>query len=285
MGKEERVQFLIRFGYDGARFYGLAPQPDKPTAASALRRRLESAAGGLQVRGLAFAARTDRGVHALANYATCYFTEDVFQQESIVETLVQETALERNDGLFDVAVRRVPWNIHARALSAGKHYRYRMSGGNTEELIDRVIAADLRPFGTRPDIPDELLDVWQIGPPLDVRRMQHAARYLVGTHDFSSFRGGPPDGRPPVRTITDIFVTDHGDEIVVDVFGLGFLRKMVRIIAGTLAEVGIGMRHPDTMPQVLSSRHRKAAGLTAPARGLTLVSIDTAEQWFDNDPS
>ena len=114
--------------------------------------------------------------------------------------------------------------------------------------------------------------------------MQQAAHHLVGTHDFSSFRGGPVDNRPPVRTVTDIFVTDFGDEIVVDVFGQGFLRKMVRIIVGTLAEVGVGMRHPDSMPTVLAYRNRRAAGITAPARGLTLMTVETEEDWFARAP-
>jgi tRNA pseudouridine38-40 synthase len=113
--------------------------------------------------------------------------------------------------------------------------------------------------------------------------MQQAANHLVGTHDFSSFRGGPVDNRPPVRTVTDIFITDFEDEIVIDVFGQGFLRKMVRIIVGTLAEVGVGMRHPDSLPKVLAYRNRLVAGITATARGLTLMSVETDELWFDGD--
>jgi len=283
LGKEERNQLLIRFGYDGARFYGLAPQPDVPTAAAALRARLETASGGLRARGLAFAARTDRGVHAIANLATCYFTEEVFQNEQVMETLVHEVQLDRDDGLLDVRVRQVPWNVHARAVGIGKHYRYRISGGHPPELIERVARAARRKPGIQTDVSVDLLDVWQIHPELDAARMQRAADQLVGTFDFSSFRGGPVDGRPPVRTVTEIFVTDIGGEIVVDVFGQGFLRKMVRIMVGTLAEVGIGMRHPDSMRRVLAYRNRRAAGITAPARGLTLMAVETDEAWFDDD--
>jgi len=281
LGKEERVQLLVRFGYDGSRFYGLAPQPDLPTAAAALRHRLEEAAGGLRARGLAFSARTDRGVHAEQNLATCYFVEEVFQNETVIETLLQEVGLDRDDGLRDVEARRVPWNVHARAVGVGKHYRYRLAGDHNPELIERVANAARRKPGTPSPVDLHLLDVWQIHPSLDVARMQRAAAHLVGTHDFSSFRGGPVDNRPPVRTVTDIFVTDFGDEVVVDVFGQGFLRKMVRIIVGTLAEVGIGMRHPDSLPRVLAYRNRRAAGITAPARGLTLMTVEIDEPWFD----
>lgn len=280
MAKEERVQLLVRFGYDGARFYGLAPQSDVPTAAAALRARLERASGGLRARGLAFSARTDRGVHAEQNFATCYFVEEVFQNDTVIETLLQEVALDRDDGLRDVEARRVPWNVHARAVGVGKHYRYRLAGGHAEDLIEVVAEAGRRKPGTPHNIDPQLLDIWQVHPPLDPERMQQAAHHLVGTHDFSSFRGGPVDNRPPVRTVTDIFVTDFGDEIVVDVFGQGFLRKMVRIIVGTLAEVGVGMRHPDSMPTVLAYRNRRAAGITAPARGLTLMTVETEEDWF-----
>jgi tRNA pseudouridine38-40 synthase len=281
LGKEERVQLLIRFGYDGSRFYGLAPQPDVPTAAGALRARLEEASGGLRARGLAFTARTDRGVHAEQNFATCYFIEEVFQTDTVVETLLQEVALDRDDGLLHVEARQVPWNVHARAIGMGKHYRYRLGGGYSPELIELVAEADRRPFGTPCPVDPALLDIWQVHPPLNAEWMRRAAAHLVGTHDFSSFRGGPIDNRPPVRTVTDIFITDFGDEVVVDVFGHGFLRKMVRIIVGTLAEVGVGMRHPDSMPRVLARRNRRAAGLTAPARGLTLMAVETEEPWFD----
>lgn len=284
MGKEERVQLLIRFGYDGSRFYGLAPQPDLPTAAAALRTRLEEASGGLRARGLAFSARTDRGVHAEQNLSTCYFVEEVFQNEAVLETLLQEVALDRPDGLRDVSVRPVPWNVHARAVGTGKHYRYRLSGGHPPELIETVGSAARRKPGAPCPIDSALLDVWQIHPTLNADWMQRAAQHMVGTHDFSSFRGGPVDNRPPVRTVTDVFVTDFGDEIVVDVFGQGFLRKMVRIMVGTLAEVGIGMRHPDSIPRVLAYRKRRAAGITAPARGLTLMTVETEEPWFD-DPA
>ena len=283
MGKEERNQLLIRFGYDGSRFYGLAPQPDLPTASAALRGRLENASGGLRARGLAFASRTDRGVHAIANLATCYFTEEVFQNEQVMETLIHEVQLDRDDGLLEVQVRRVPWNVHARAVGIGKHYRYRISGGHAPELIERVARAGRRKPGIPTEVSNDLLDVWQIHPTLDAARMQRAADQLVGTFDFSSFRGGPADGRPPVRTVTEIFVTDLEDEIVIDVFGQGFLRKMVRIMVGTLAEVGIGMRHPDSMRRVLAYRNRRAAGITAPARGLTLMAVETDEAWFDDD--
>ncbi len=281
MGKAERVQLLIRFGYDGARFYGLAPQSDVPTAAAALRARLEEAAGGLRARGLAFTSRTDRGVHAEQNFATCYFVEEVFQNEMVIETLLQEVALDRDDGLREVRARRVAWNVHARAIGIGKHYRYRLAGGHDPDLIERVANTARRPVGSPHNIEPQLLDIWQVHPVLDTDRMQRAAHHLVGTHDFSSFRGGPVDHRPPVRTVTDIFVTDFGDEVAIDVFGQGFLRKMVRIIVGTLAEVGVGMRDPESMPRVLAHRNRRAAGITAPARGLTLMAVETEEPWFD----
>ena len=284
LGKEERVQLLVRFGYDGAEFYGLAPQSAGPTAAAALRKRLERASGGLRARGLAFSARTDRGVHAEQNFATCYFVEEVFQNETVLETLLQEVALHREDGLRDVEACRVPWNVHARAIGTGKHYRYRLAGGHPPKLIEMVAEVGRRKPGMPHEIDPHLLDIWQVHPPLDPELMQLAAYHLVGTHDFSSFRGGPIDNRPPVRTVTDIFVTDFGDEIVVDVFGQGFLRKMVRIIVGTLAEVGVGLRQADSLPQVLAHRNRQAAGITAPARGLTLMTVETEKDWFERIP-
>ncbi|MFZ9888009.1 MAG: hypothetical protein ACO3JL_10945 [Myxococcota bacterium] len=252
-----RRQFLVRFGYDGSRFHGLQPQGTLPTAGATLRARIEAAA--LQrARALSFAARTDAGVHALQNAAT-FWLGNPLDVADFLATLQQS----RDDGLWLVRGEEVPLHIHARGSSRGKRYRYRIEYGVNE-------GED----GSRYE--------WSIVPPLDVAAMREAAQSLVGTHDFSSFRAPRCSSSTPVKTVAGVRVseqvrTPRGSWVVlVDIVGDAFLRKMVRIVVGTLAEVGVGLRAPSEMAGVLAARNRAAAGIAAPARGLTLMQVGLA---------
>jgi tRNA pseudouridine38-40 synthase len=115
--------------------------------------------------------------------------------------------------------------------------------------------------------------VWHAPEPKRLDWMQQAAAALVGRHDFLSFQARGAFVRETVRTLDRLQVTQAGDELILDCTGDGFLRHMVRIIAGTLAEVGTGLRPVTSMPDVLEARDRRVAGATAPAQGLTLVSV------------
>lgn len=265
----KRTALLVRFGYDGAGFWGLQPQPGLPTAGGALEVRLRDAARAVlgaarddaRPKGLAFAARTDRGVHAGANLATCYFLADKGQPplDLDVDALAAAAAVDRDDGLTSVEVRRVAPTLHARGISRGKHYRYR--------LRDRCPAPlDVDSDGLR----------WLLVPALDVDAMNAACRVLSGTWDFSSFRAGGCSAASATKTLYRFAVTRDGDDVVVDLVGDAFLRKMVRNLVGLLAEVGSGWRSVDDVERVLLARHRQAAGLCAPPAGLTLVRVGSA---------
>ncbi|NOY26050.1 MAG: hypothetical protein GXP62_09280, partial [Oligoflexia bacterium] len=123
---------------------------------------------------------------------------------------------------------------------------------------------------------------------LDPKLMRQAAKHLVGTHDFRAFKVGPLGERSPIRTVTGIeihsLVRDGRDHLVIDITGTGFLRKMVRIIVGTLAEVGAGLRDPKDVAGILASRDRQQSGQAALARGLVLRRIETSSAWFDSAP-
>jgi tRNA pseudouridine38-40 synthase len=177
-----------------------------------------------------------------------------------------------------VAAWRVPWTTHARALAAGKHYRYRLCGGAAPAFAEAVAEASRGLPELAAPFPPEVMQVWQVVPELDLAAMRAAAAHLVGAHDFSSFRGGPPDRRPPVRRVHAIRLEEHDGAVVVDVMGEGFLRKMVRIVVGTLAEVGIGWRAPDDLPRLLAARDRRQSGPTAPARALWLEEVLLREE-------
>jgi len=249
-----RAALLVRFGYDGGRFYGLQPQPGLPSAGGALIDRL-TAAAGRPPRGMAFAARTDRGVHATRNIATCWFPV----AEVDVDAVSQALLLERDDGLIVHDVWRVTPTTHARNVSSGKHYRYVVVDGADAAAAD-VATGDHS-------------QAWAVVPTLDVDAMARAAADLLGTHDFSAVRGGGCSAGTPVKTITRLDVSRVGARVTIDVEGDAFLRHMVRNLVGLLVEVGSGWRDPTTMPAVLAAAHRQAAGLMAPAGGLSLVDV------------
>ncbi len=250
-----RHQVLIRFGYRGDRFYGLQPQKDLPTAGGALRARLEGAAG-CRAKRLCFAARTDRGVHAMRNAATCFFRDEVFDPGAFFAAM----RAPHDDGLWNVQVMPCPISVHARGSSRGKRYRY---------IVDAHTDAAPDPFA------------WRIAPDLDVDRMRAAARLLEGEHDYTSFRSRKCTAATPVKRLARIAVRgpyplDDGQRVFIEVVGNAFLRQMVRNLVGFLVEVGTGWRAPDDTPAVLAALDRRAAGLCAPPGGLCLVDVGFA---------
>lgn len=245
-----RQQLLITFGYEGARFRGLQPQPGLPTAGATLRERF--LAEGQIPKALCFTARTDAGVHAIRNVATCWLKDP-----PELGPLLARLTLTRDDGLRNVAVFLVDRHVHARNIAKGKHYRYTLEDGcpaPTPHATDRFC----------------------VHPALDVAAMHQAAQALVGTHDFSAFRGRGCGTKDPRRTIDRIDVTRDsptGGLVHIDVVGQSFLRHMVRIIAGTLAGVGCGWLPPEAVAHALAQGDRRLAGPTAPGAGLTLVDV------------
>jgi tRNA pseudouridine38-40 synthase len=240
----------VRLGYDGDGFYGVTLQPDRPTVAAALHARVLAAAG-TRARALHFAARTDKGVHAEDNLATFWLPRSVE-----VSGVLARMCAQRPDGLRHLRADWVAPSVFARGISTGKRYRYRLQTG--------VTAAPWRG------------DRWRIAPRFDPERAQVAAAALVGTHDFRSFCVRHPPTAPSQRTLTRLTVTPAGPErwdLVVE--GDGFLRRMVRILAGTLIEVGVGLRPASSMPDLIAARDREAAGILAPAHGLTLERVFT----------
>jgi len=248
--EKQRTQLLVHFGYDGGRFHGLQPQPDVPTAGATLRARFVDA--GVVPKALCFAARTDAGVHAIANVATCWL-----RAARDVDGVIAAVQKGRDDGLRSVKVQQVLMNIHARGISVAKHYRYAIEDGGPP----------LSPNGPQH---------WRVHPPLDVAAMQRAADHLIGSHDFSAFRAKRCSANTPHKTMKSITVVRDGKAVVVDIVGDAFLRQMIRIILGSLALVGARWWPPSQIAVIRDGRDRSAAGPTAPACGLTLVEVLTA---------
>lgn len=247
--------------YDGTDYCGWARQPGQPTVQGTLESALTQLCNHpVLTNG---AGRTDAGVHALGQ-VVAFETASPIPPERFAVAL---------NGLLPPAISVVkseaaPTGFHASRQAVGKLYRYRLYVGH-------------RPPGQLARY------VWAVPYPLDVVRMQQAAAFLIGKHDFTSFAAVADERESKVRTIQAITLTRRpctltdgaeldwpiGDEIQVDVCGDGFLYHMVRNIVGTLVDVTRRGAPPETMRNILSARNRCAAGITAPAAGLCLLRV------------
>jgi tRNA pseudouridine38-40 synthase len=247
---------LIEIEYDGSGFSGWQMQPGRRTVQGELSRAL-SLVCGEEVRPNG-ASRTDAGVHAYGQAAsfTGGFGIPAERLPLAVNNLTTDVKI--------VGARDVPEGFHARHKATGKTYLYRIAASEAPDIFMRCYR-------------------WQLSERLDVNIMQKAADALVGTHDFSSFKsaGGNPDANP-VKTITDLSVRGFAGvdsrgralaEYEIRVTGSAFLYNMVRIIAGTLVETGLGKRSPESVVETLAAVDRRAAGPTAPAAGLWLEKV------------
>jgi tRNA pseudouridine38-40 synthase len=195
------------------------------------------------------AGRTDAGVHALAQVASINLASDLS-----LATVQRALNMRLPHDIRVVAAEEAPPGFHAQFRARAKTYRYRMATTAVVSPFDRWF-------------------VWHSPGARDVPLMQRAAALLVGTHDFASFQAAGSFIQHTVRTLSRVDVTDHSGEIRFDIEGEGFLRHMVRTIAGTLGEIGLGARPPESVAEILAARDRRAAGKTAPACGLTLVKV------------
>jgi tRNA pseudouridine(38-40) synthase len=179
--------------------------------------------------------------------------------------------------LVAVEARRAGFHTHARALGVGKRYRYRLVGDRPDEALELASLPRPRPGRPAPRPAPPVWRTWQVAPPLDLAPMRAAAALLVGAHDFRAFASGPFGDQPTTRRVHQLTIEPaagpQGPHLVVEVLGDGFLRNMVRVIVGSLAEVGAGLRPPAQLLEPLGSGLRDDAGLTAPARALTLVDL------------
>lgn len=249
MNHSER--FLAEFAYIGSSFHGVQEQPGQCTVLGVLRRRIEESAGA-EARSLVAAARTDRGVHALQNFATFSLRAPV----DIARFIVEATSY-KNDGLLSLVISPVGPKVHARGSARAKTYRYTIKDGILGLCTDDHSLA------------------WEISPYLSIDAMAKAARDLVGKMDFSSLRGGGCQAGSAIKDVMAIMIRrNHSGYILIEITGAGFLRKMIRNMVGLLVEIGAGFRAPDAIRGILKARARNAAGIMAPAHGLCLVSIE-----------
>jgi len=240
--------------YDGFDFSGWQVQPDRPTVQGTLATCIGRLTGeNVLPQG---SGRTDAGVHALAQVAT-FATESSIPTENL--TIALNDLLPKSIRILEASDEAN--EFHARKSARAKTYRYRMYRG-----------AICPPFLAR--------YVWHYPYPLEEERMKHAATMILGEHDFTSFaavdpeRGREEDEVSAVRTILASEWRRCGDEFVYSVRGNGFLHHMVRNLVGTFLLVGKGTLKSENIAEILEARDRSAAGATAPACGLYLVSVE-----------
>jgi len=256
-------RYKILIEYDGAPFSGWQYQDNSPSVQRTIMTAIELFSGEkVMVQG---AGRTDAGVHALGQVASCTL-------DRAIEPGVLARALNARlpPDVRAVSAEEVAPDFHARFRATAKTYRYRIYNADVITPFERHYA-------------------WHVFGPLDVEAMDTAARVLEGRHDFAAFQTNSGTTRTTERRVARSRVTrtnlEHtgvavsvpgggGHLIVYEITGDGFLRHMVRAMAGTLVEIGRGRWPIEQMREVLDSRDRGRAGPTAPACGLFLVGVE-----------
>lgn len=240
----KRIKMTV--AYDGTNYCGWQIQPNGITIEQVLNDALTELLGEKIV--VSGASRTDSGVHSKGNI--CVFDTNTRMPGEKISYAINQRLPE---DIVVVGSEEVADDWHPRYVNSRKTYEYR--------ILNRRF----------PD-PTRRLDTYFFHYELDVEKMQKAASFLEGQHDFKSFCSVGSQVKTTTRTIYSCSVTKDEDIVKIRVTGNGFLYNMVRIIAGTLIQVGNGNIAPDRIPEILEACDRNMAGPTAPANGLTMIS-------------
>ncbi len=254
---------LLTIEYDGTNFSGWQRQPGIRTVQGELEKVLTRLCREPVV--LSGTSRTDAGVHALGQRASFQCGPGIpAGRIPLAANNLLAGSLGTGYACGDIritAAQEMPPDFHARFNACGKTYRYILRYGGAPEVFDRNYC-------------------YHVKGSLDVLSMQKAAAFMEGTHDFACFQaaGGTPR-ETTVRTIYSLQVKEAAEnEVHIEVTGDGFLYNMVRIITGTLVEIGQGRRNPEEISGILASGDRRKAGHTAPPQGLYLLEIYYSEE-------
>ncbi len=234
--------------YDGKDFNGWQKQPNKLNIQGTIERAIEEITGE-QVE-LNASGRTDAGVHALAQVAN-FKTNSKLPIEKI--TLAINSRLKKSIIIKDA--EEVDEKFHSRLACKQKTYRYVINNTYNGTAIYRNLEC-------------------HIPIKLDIKKMQQAIQYFIGEHDFKAFKASGTSSKSSVRTIYDATVYTENDRVFIELTGNGFLYNMVRIISGTLVDVGLGKIKPEDIIEIIKMGKREKAGKTMPAHGLYLVKVD-----------
>lgn len=241
--------YKLTIQYDGTRYNGWQRQGNTENT---IQGKLNEIIGKYlnEEIDIAGSGRTDAGVHAYgqaANFKTKKFLDKDKFLTDINSYLPQDIRI--------IKVEFVDERFHARLSAVSKTYEYVIDNGAVSDVFARKYS-------------------YRVEQPLNVERMRKAAGLLIGTHDYISFCGNKKFKKSSVRTVTEISIAESVGKIKISFTGNGFLQNMVRIMAGTLIEVGLGKRDAESMPAILEAKNREVAGMIAPAEGLFLKEVE-----------
>lgn len=233
--------------YDGKCYNGWQKQPNKLNIQGEIERAIYNITK--EEVDLIGSGRTDAGVHALGQVAN-------FKTNSQIS--IEKIPLAINSQLKNSIVikeaEEVDERFHSRYNAKHKTYRYIINNSKCGTAIYRNLEYSY-PFK------------------LDVEKMKQASKYFEGEHDFKAFKSSGTSSKNSVRTIYKAIVKQEGEKIIIELTGNGFLYNMVRIISGTLLDVGLGKIRAEEIPEIIESKDRQRAGKTLPAHGLYLVEV------------
>lgn len=236
--------------YDGSRYYGFQAQLD-PDNLPTVQEELEMAIGGLlkEPTRVYSAGRTDRGVHALGQVVN-FYTESLIPVDKLVNAVNQHLPKD----ICLVSTEEVPLDFHARKSALGKHYQYRVWNSYDSSV-----------FGNQ--------YYYRYPGKLDDTMMIEACKLLEGTHNYQGFCAAGSTVKTFVRTVYKMNMRRDGEWLTFDVYGNGFLYNMVRIMVGTVLDIGLHRKTLDIIPIALQTQNRHLVGRTAPASGLYLKNV------------
>jgi tRNA pseudouridine38-40 synthase len=242
-------RYRLTLEYDGGPYAGFQAQADLPTVQGVVEAAVK-AFSGEDVR-IAAAGRTDTGVHATGQVIHVDLTKA--WEPRVVMNAINAHLVPQPVAVLDAAV--AVEGFHARFSAKGRRYLYRILARPGPPALDQG-------------------QVWHVKKPLDAETMHAAAQALVGHHDFTTFRDAACQAKSPIKTLDEVTVLRHGDEVRLAFAARSFLHRQVRSMTGSIAEVGIGRWSAADLAAALAARDRSACGPVAPAQGLCLVAVE-----------
>lgn len=240
--------YKITIQYDGTRYKGWQVQKSTDMTIQGKIQDVLSAMTGQEIEVIG-SGRTDAGVHAYGQVANFHVPKH-FKTDEILDYLNHYLPMD----VAVISIEEVDERFHARYHATSKTYIYRIHTSTIPNVFERKY-------------------MYTYTETLDVSAMRKAAKQMLGTHDFAAFCGNKKMKKSTVRTVTSIDIQEKENEIEISYTGDGFLQQMIRIMTGTLIEVGNDMKQPEDIPQILQSKVRENAGYTVPAEGLALKCV------------
>ena len=234
--------------YDGKDFNGWQKQPNKLNIQGEIERAIENVTG--EKVELIASGRTDAGVHALGQVAN-FKTNSNFPIEKFPIAINSQI----KNSIRIKSAEEVDERFHSRFNCKRKTYRYVIDNSKYGSAIYRNLS-------------------YHVPTKLNVEKMKKAIKYFEGEHDFKAFKSSGTSSKSSVRTIYKAIIKEKNENIIIELTGNGFLYNMVRIIVGTLVEVGLGKIEPKEIPDIIESKDRQRAGKTLPPQGLFLLEVE-----------